>query len=371
MGPGLARGYATATSDSGHHGLSVLDAGWAASNPHGERDWGWRSIGETNRVARALVAAFYGEGHGTAIFQGCSTGGRMAHMAALRYPEMFQGIISGAPALDYTGLVGTFHSWVTQANTGPDGQPILGPGKDGLVGDAVMAQCDGADGAEDGVIADPRACEVDLSGLACAGEAGPDCLTPEELGVIAKWRAGAQDSLGTQLYPGGIPEGSEPFWGLWLTGFPDGGGRLVPAFAANFGKWMAFPDDPGGGWTPMEFDFDTDPARMAPMGAVYNADDPDIGAFREAGGKLLVWHGWADPIVTPYKTVEWFDQAVEAAGGLQTLEQSVQLYMIPGLDHCGILPGPGGISQASLDPLGALETWMETGVPPETILAPE
>lgn len=369
MRPGLERGYATATSDSGHHGLSVVDASWAASNPQAERDWGWRSIAETNRVARALIAAFYAGEPDRSVFQGCSTGGRMAHVAALRFPEMFDGIISGAPAMDYTGLVATKMSWLIQANTGPDGAPILKPGKEGLIADAVMAQCDALDGAEDGLIADPRACRADLSGLQCAGETGPDCLTADELGVIAAWRQGPVNSAGERLYPGGIPAGSEPFWGLWLTGFEGGGGALVNAFAAGFGAWMAFPDDPGPSWTPQQFDFDADPPRLSRMAAVYNGDDPDLSAFRAAGGRMIVWHGWADAIVTPFKTVDWYERAAEAAGGEAALAENVALFMVPGLDHCGILPHPTGIAQDALDPLTSLETWMETGARPESILA--
>lgn len=370
MRPGLQRGYATATSDSGHHGLSVVDASWADHNPQAERDWGWRSIGETNRVADHLIQAFYGQAAGQAIFQGCSTGGRMAHMAALRYPEMFDGIISGAPAMDYTGLVATALSWFMQANTGADGRQILEPGKEALIGATVMAQCDGADGREDGLIADPRACDVDLSGLACPGDvAAQDCLTEAELGVIAKWRQGPRTASGEQLYPGGIPEGSEPFWGLWLTGFEAGGGKLNHAFAANFGAYMAFADDPGTGWTPEEFDMATDPARLSTMASVYNADDPDISAFREAGGKMIVWHGWADAIVTPYKTVEWYEKAAERAGGMDALNQNVALFMVPGLDHCGLQPGPTGRSQTDLDPLTPLETWLSDGKAPTSIMA--
>jgi len=369
MRPGLERGYATATSDSGHHGLSVVDAGWADANPHAERDWGWRSIGETHRVAQALIEEFYGAESDRAIFQGCSTGGRMAHVAALRYPETFDGIISGAPAMDYPGLVATAHSWFVQANTGPDGALILKPGKESLIGAEVMAQCDGADGAEDGVIADPRACEVDLSGLQCEGEPGAGCLTEAELGVIEKWRQGPRNAAGEQLYPGGIPEGSEPFWGLWLTGPEGGSGGAIHAFATNFGAYMAFPEDPGASWTAQQFDFERDPPRLAQAKSVYNGDDPDISAFREAGGKMIVWHGWADAIVTPYKTVEWYEAAAEAAGGEEALEENVALFMVPGLDHCGILPGPGGISAASLDPMTPLESWLETGARPTSIMA--
>ncbi len=360
MRPGLERGYATATSDSGHHALSVVDAGWAHDNPHAERDWGWRSIGETNRVAQVMIEAFYGSGSEQSVFQGCSTGGRMAHVAAQRYPEMFDGIISGAPAMDYPGLVATKMAWVVQANTADDGSQILGPEEARLIGDAVYAQCDAVDGAEDGSIADPRACDVDYSDLG---------LSNQQMDTLMKWREGPRNAAGEQLYPGGIPEGSEPFWWLWLTGNGTGGGNLVPAFAVNFGRYMAFPVDPGPEWTPMDFDFEEDPSRLATMSAVYNGDSLDLSKFREAGGKMIVWHGWADAIVTPYKTVDWYEKAAEMAGGDDVLKENVALFMVPGLDHCGILPGPDGINDASLDPMTPLEAWMNEGTAPTSIMA--
>jgi feruloyl esterase len=284
----------------------------------------------------------------------------MAHVAALRYPEMFDGIISGAPAMDYPGLVATKMSWIVQANTAPDGSQILGPQEAETIGAAVLAQCDAVDGVEDGAIADPRACKVDYGGLG---------LTNQQRDALAKWREGPRNAAGEQLYPGGIPEGSEPFWWLWLTGNADGGGRLVPAFATNFGRYMAFDTDPGPGWSPMDFDFEADPARMGAAVAAYNGDDPDISAFREAGGKMIVWHGWADAIVTPYKTLDWHAKAAESAGGEAALAEFVALFMVPGLDHCGILPGPGRISAAALDPLTPLETWLDGGGAPTSIIA--
>ena len=368
MVPGLRRGYATATSDSGHVGTSIVDATWADRNPQAERDWGWRSIGETNRVATAVVDAFYGGEPERAYFQGCSTGGRMANKAALEYPEMFDGIISGAPALDYPALVATKFAWLIQANTDAQGDQILGPGKELLIGDEVMRQCDAVDGAQDGLIADPRKCEVDLSAMQCGAEgAGNRCLTEAELGVVEKWRQGPRNAAGAQLYPGGIPEGSEPFWGLWLTGRPDGAKGLVPLIAGPFGEYMAFPEDRPG-YAPTDFDFETDPAKLAPMSAVYNADAPDLSAFIGAGGKMIVWHGWADAIVTPYKTVDWYQELASNSGGEEKLAENVRLFMIPGMDHCGIAPGPGGVDQSRLDLLTALENWVEDGQAPETIM---
>ena len=291
----------------------------------------------------------------------------MAHMASLKYPDMFDGIISGAPAMDYTGLVATKMSWLMQGNMDSNGDWILKPGKDTLIGDAVMAACDGLDGKEDGLISDPRQCQPDLSALQCTGETTDSCLSEAELGVLAKWRQGPVNSKGEQLYPGGVPAGSEPFWWLWLTGNDKGAGRTVNAFTTNFGAYMAFEEDPGVGWSPSRFNFDEDPARLDAMAKVYNSDNPDISAFREAGGKMIVWHGWADAIVTPFKTLDWYDKAADQAGGEDKLKENVALFMVPGMDHCGILPGPSGVSQDSLDPLTALESWMATGTPPASI----
>lgn len=370
--PGLKKGYATATSNSGHFAEAVVDASWAWNNPGGERDWAYRAIGETNRVAKALIQAFYGADAGNNYFAGCSTGGRLANKAALTYPEMFQGIISGAPAMDEAGLAGTKIAFLIQANTDENGEAILKPGKDKLIGDEVMKQCDEVDGTKDGLIADPRQCTVDLSGLQCgAGGASNECLTEAELGVLEKWYQGPRNAAGEQLYPGGLPYGSEPFWWLWMTGKEGGGGKLNPLFGENYLKYMAYPNDPGPDYGIKDFDIETDPPRLATMARLYNSDDPDLSKFSTAGGKMIVWHGWADAIVTPFKTVDWYDKVVATAGGQDKADAFVRLFMLPGWDHCGLLPAADGGDQSKLDPLTALEAWVEGGIPPTTVLRQE
>jgi feruloyl esterase len=153
-----------------------------------------------------------------------------------------------------------------------------------------------------------------------------------------------------------------------MTGAEEGATPLVELFSVNFLAHMAFPDDPGAGYDPRDFDLEADPARMEGAAATYNGDDPDISAFHEAGGRMIVWHGWADPLVTPRKTVEWHAAVGEAIGEAARAE-AVSLHMIPGLDHCGIQAGPAGVTQADLDPLAALEAWLETDTPPETLRA--
>jgi feruloyl esterase len=138
-------------------------------------------------------------------------------MGASRFPDDIDGLISGAPALDYPGLVETQFAWLVQANTGADGKEIFGRNKAKLVADAVLAACDAKDGQRDGLIDDPRACDFKPESLQCKGASGNDCLTAAEVGVLHKWYGGPRNSKGEQLYPGGIPPGSEPYWSLWLT----------------------------------------------------------------------------------------------------------------------------------------------------------
>lgn len=293
----------------------------------------------------------------------------MALMEAWKYPEDFDGIICGAPAMDYPGLVATFFAWLVQSNTGPDGKDIITPAKVGLIQKAVYERCDKLDGLQDGLIDDPRQCDFDPASLQCpAGQSSKDCLTEAEVKTLKAWYGGPKDSAGNQLYPGGVPLGSEPYWWLWLTGNAKGAGRLIPSFAADFLAYMAFRDDPGPAYTAMDFDFDKDPEKLEYMAAVYNSDNPDLLKFKERGGRLIMWHGWADTIVPPFKTVDYYNAVEKKMRGKAENLDFLRLFMVPGMDHCGLLSGPG-INQMGFDPLSALEAWVERGIPPESLLA--
>src|SRR5262249_26077599 len=158
--------------------------------------------------------AYYGTEQNKSYFAGCSTGGRMAAMEAWRFPGDFDGIISGAPSLDYTGLSATFFAWVTKANTGPDSTPIFPRSKIKLVQDAVARAC--GDGPKEALVSDPRHCHFDPAALVCKAKDGNDCLTAAEADVLTKWYSTPVNSRGVRLYPGGIPAGSEGNWALWL-----------------------------------------------------------------------------------------------------------------------------------------------------------
>ncbi len=379
MNHGLRRNYAVATMDGGHWGTSVLDGRWAQNNPVAQMDWGQRAVTETAKVSKAMVKAFYGSEQRKSYFAGCSTGGRMAAMEASRYPKDFDGIIAGAPALDYTGLVATLFAHTTKANTGPDGKPILSTLKAKLVSETAYATCDAKDGAQDGVIADPRACDFKPAALLCRAGQNSECLSTAEVEVVDKWYAGPKDSRGRQLFPGGIPVGSEPHWPRWLTG-AGAVPALMPLFGQDFVRYMAFEPAAGPTFRIGDFDLDRDPARMAAASRTYNAatydpDRPDaiagadLGAFRQAGGKILLYHGWADPLVTPYLTVGYYEAVAKAAGGIQAAQDFARLFMVPGMDHCGIGQDGPGISDTGIDPLTALEQWVEEGRAPAALEA--
>ena len=360
---GLMRNYATLSMDSGHWGASVADGRWAYNNLVGKFDWGQRAVTTTARVGKAVIEVYYGKRPSKSYFNGCSTGGRMAHMEAWKYPEDFDGIISGAPAVDYTGLVATFFAWVTQANTAADGKPILAQSKVKLVEAAVNKAC--AD--PDGVVPDPRKCSFKPESLRCQANDAGDCLTPAEIAVLQKWYDGPKNSKGEQLYPGGVPLGSEAYWPLWLTGLPTGQHPLVPAFGTDFVRYMAFEPDAGPDYSLLKFDFDADPPRLKTMAEMYNSTNPDLSKFKARGGKMLMYQGWADPIVTPTNTVDYYEAVESKFGGREATQSFLRLFMLPGVDHCGIQTGPG-VDQRGYDPLTALEQWAEHDVPPATLL---
>ena len=364
---GLRRGYAAATTDAGHTGTSVTDGRWALDDIKAEIDWGWRAVTETARVSRDLIAAYYGSRASRSYFSGCSTGGRMGLMEAQRFPHDFDGIIAGAPALDYTGLVATRAAWNVQANLAPDGREILDRAKVATLGAAVMQACDALDGTQDGLIADPDRCAWQPRELQCTGGPRADCLTAREVAVLDHWYMPVTDGSGRVQYPGGIPRGSEPFWPLWLSGLPGSNHPAVSTrFAADFLRYMAFVSDRGAAFEVRDFDFDRDPLRLASMSRIYDATNPDLSVFQQRGGKLLVYHGWSDPIVTPQRTIDYFGEVRERMGGQHRTDSFARLFLLPGVDHCALQPGPGAKS-VEFDPLPALEEWVEHGRAPDEL----
>lgn len=230
--------------------------------------------------------------------------------------------------------------------------------------DAVYSACDALDGIEDGIISDPRACTFDPAVLQCAQDETDTCLTADQVEALRKLYDGPRDSAGRSLYAG-LPLGSEPFWEFWVTGETGGGGAMRLA-AEQFLRYMGFEEDPGDQYEIADFDFDRDPARLEFMAQIYNADDPDLDAFRENGGKLLMWHSWADAAPPPLETIRYYEAVEAYVGSREQTQDFFRLFMVPGMEHCGFSEGPG-IDQHGFDLLTVLERWVEQGEEPASI----
>jgi hypothetical protein len=378
MNFGLRRNYAVSTSDSGHWGSSTADSRWAMNNPVALMDYGRRSVPETARVTKIIVKAFYGTEQKKSYFAGCSNGGRMGVMEALRYPKDFDGIISGAPGIDTVSLAGNLFGWVTRANAGPGGKTVLSPAKVKLLEHAVYRACSEKIGIKDAVIADPRTCSFRSSALLCRAGDAADCLTAEEVAAAEKIYSGPINSRGQHLYPGGVPPGSEPFWPFWVTG-TDGTSAFMARRAQDFYRYYAFEPPPGPTFEVSDYDFDKDPPRLAHAASILNAatfnpntgemEFGDLTAFRQAGGKLLMYQGWADPVVTPQMTIEFYEALAKKSGGMTATQNFARLFMVPGMDHCAIQTNGPGIADTGIDPLTALEQWVEQGNAPSELIA--
>lgn len=367
----LRQGYAAVATDAGHRGAHEADGAWALDAREAELDWAWRTIPKVVRVSHALVGRYYDRLPTRSYFSGCSNGGRMGALATQRFPELFDGVIIGCPALDWATLA-MHGAWLVQANTDADGASIVDSSAARLVADAVLAHCDGADGLEDGQIDDPRRCDFDPAVLRCAAQARDgNCLTAAQIETLHRWYGGL---------PGGsdrgwsyaLQFGSEPYWSFWWI--PSGswwtfwswwpGAGLI--YLENLFGYVLFEDDPGADYSIRDFDLATDPPALEFMRGLYRADDADLGRFRAAGGKAILYQGWADPAAVPGAILGYYDEVRSQTGGQAEVDEFLRLFMIPGSGHCFQPPNE---SSEWFDPLSALDEWVERGTAPDRLVA--
>jgi fermentation-respiration switch protein FrsA (DUF1100 family) len=363
--PSLVRDYATATTDGGHVGNPGFDAVWAYNNLRGQIDFGYHADHVVAVAAKAIIAAYFGRPPAFSYMTGCSRGGSAGVMSAIHYPLDFDGIIAGSPVLDYQGKVAIQFPWIAAAVTDRDNRIILGAAKLPAIQRAVMAACDATDGLKDGLISDPRLCHFDPAVLACpSGKDADSCLTGPELEALRAIYAAPHNSRGEVIYPAGTILSSESAWPGWVL--PVGGNvrTLTYMGAEQYLRYMAFDPAPGPTYDFHSFDFDRDPARLATLAPIYNATSPDLRAFKAHGGKLLIWHGWADAAISPLMTIRYYEDLVHFMGGLAETQQFARLMLLPGVYHCS-----GTATGASFfDSLTALEKWREHAVAPDRML---
>jgi hypothetical protein len=353
---------ALATSDMGHRG--GMDGSWAAHDLQARIDFAYRGMHVTAQVAKALIARYYGRGPRFAYFSGCSDGGREALMEAQRYPGDFNGIAAGAPALNFSVQNSFYHGWNAVSNTAPDGNPILIASRLPLLHAAVIAACDGADGLKDGLIEDPRRCPFDPASIQCREASDPStCLTPAEVGVVRNIYAGAHDAAGRRLVLGGPMPGSELAWaGVFIperAHDPIFSGLIATGSVRNLYYPEALPET----WTLKDLKYDQATLDSFSLRSIYDATNPDLGRFQRAGGRLIIWHGWSDPHISPLNSIAYFS-AMQKALGERVVSRFARLFLVPGMYHCN--GGEGGFQFDVLTPLMA---WVESAAAPDQLVA--
>jgi len=364
MAVALRRGYATASTDTGHVNRPYgngFDASWAKGRPDLVADFGYRALHVTTVNAKQIVKAMYGAPAGHSYYVGCSQGGGQGLMEAQRYPTDYDGILAGDPANNWTRHYAGEHLWYSIA-TLKDPESYIPASKVAILANAVSKACDAKDGVADGVLRDPLACKFDPAVLACkAGEDTATCLSVKQVKAVKEIWSGARDSAGRLINPGLVPggEAGPGGWARWLTGAAPFGGTHWKAADAVL-RDMVF-DDPK--YRSLDFNFDTDmKVMLARLGPSMDAVDPDLRPMQRAGAKMILYHGWSDPDISPLNTIDYYEQVVATVG--KDTPEFVRLFMVPGMQHCG-----GGPGASSFDGLTALEHWVEGGVAPDRILA--
>jgi hypothetical protein len=358
----LARGFAAVQTNTGHD-AAVEPLGTFAASPQKFVDYAYRAVHVTALTAKRLALAYYATAPRRAYFDGCSTGGRQALVEAQRFPDDFDGIVAGAPVLDFSGTMISY-SMIQRAFAAAP----LSAAKLRLVADAVYGKCDAADGVKDGVIDDPRTCRfspaADLP--QCSGDAdGTDCFTSAQRRALeAVYRAVPRG--GADFFPG-WPAGAEIAAAAgqnsaWVPWFVAPSGRPIQAsFGETFFKYIAFgAPRPDYDW--LSFNIDTDLARIETARAVLDATNPDLTRFKARGGKMVSYFGWADPALNPLMGVRYYENVTRQMG--PTTADFYRLFMVPGMFHCG-----GGVGTSTFDALTAVVEWVEKGIAPQSILA--
>lgn len=345
----LRRGYAAAATDLGHQGGG---GPWMASQ---EKliDFGYRGTHEMAEKGKAIVSAFYGNGPRFSYYQGCSAGGRQGLKEAQRFPADFDGIIAGSPALDTTGRA-TFAVWIAQ-NTHKTQGSFIPAEKFPTIHEAALQACDALDGVKDGVITEPRACRFDPAVLACKDFDVPTCLTAAQIETArTMYKPLVNPRTKQEIFPGFEP-GSELGWTTM-------GSQQPFVLGTQMFEFMVF-KNPQWDYKTLNFDQDMAAVDRIEQGNI-NAKQADLSAFVVRGGKMIQYHGWSDPQISPASSVEYYEAALKAAKPGTTLQDTYRLFMVPGMNHCG-----GGDGPASFDMLTALEQWVEQKKAPASIPA--
>ncbi|MEW5980528.1 MAG: tannase/feruloyl esterase family alpha/beta hydrolase [Acidobacteriota bacterium] len=352
-----------AATDTGHSPGSLFDGTWAAGDPQLRIDFAYRGVHVTSIAAKAIMQAYYGQKPKFSYFVGCSEGGREAAMESQRYPEDFNGIISGSPAINFLTQNTFYHAWNARANADVNGHLVITPDKLPILHAAALAACDVQDGLHDSIISEPDSCHYDPVVTQCRpGQDPATCLSAAQVQAARLIYQGARDEKGNQLVIRGPLPGSELQWNEYVT-IPLGGSETISTYLSTFvSKYMACSQIRPIEYTLADFRFDEATfAQLADMHTIYDALDPNLSDFEAAGSKLILWHSLGDGSISAVNTVAYYKE-VEKLMGADRTRKFALLYLFPGGNHCN-----SGRTPIVADLFSALARWVERNVVPSRV----
>jgi Tannase and feruloyl esterase len=365
---GLERGYASATGNGGHDSALGFDGIWAANAPELQEDFGWRSNHVVTLIAKAITTHYYGLPIRYSYMAGNSKGGQAVLMEAQRFPEDFDGLMPSAPVYDYTGRNTIAAAWFAQAFSDSHGGSVLNATVAAVVHKSVLEHCGSQSGVEEGIVTDPTSCKWQAEMIACrSGGSDADCLTPQQAAAVKRLMTPATNSRGEVLYAYPYIPGTETQWAGWnYYGKPS---PRYPPRLANLdlpGQHLGYLADETvrHNADALSFDFDRDPATLSRSRRIYDATSFDLRAFKNRGGKILLWHGWADGAVMATSSIGYYEGVSKFMGGRAKTQEFFRLFLVPGVHH-----GGGGPGFTEFDSFSALENWVEKGQPPDKLIA--
>lgn len=358
------QGYATVGTDTGHEG-QIIDGSWALNNIERQANFGFLAVHRTAEVSKAIIVKYYNSKPKYSYFSGCSRGGGQALMEAQRYPDDFDGIICGGPGLDWPGMalkfIDSYKAQYPYGYKGKDGVLIYEKIK--LLDKIILDQFDRMDGVKDNIISDPTACSIDYSKLkVCSvGIPSDDCFTKDQIKVIKTFYDGVSVN-GSVIYPG-YPLGSEAGWylpqlAIDTTALKFGQNTFFGVFGSEIFKYFVF-NDPE--WNLYDYDFSNFFKDTKYAASFLNSTSSDYSEFKRRGGKMIINQGWADPVISAFKTIQYYNDITSVD---KESAEYIRLFLVPGGGHCGL----SDIGPTSVDWLEYLRNWVENGLPPEKVI---
>jgi feruloyl esterase len=373
MANALYYGYATAGTDGGHTG-EANDASWALGHPEKVIDFGYRAVHQMTLNAKLVIEGYFGYRPKYSYFDGCSDGGREAMMESQRFPDDYNGIVAGDPPYNWTNYM--TKGAIDQRALLEEPGSYIPVAKLPTITAAVLASCTKDPVGE--FLDNPSTCTFQPSSLLCTGADSDSCLTAAQVTAMETLYAPATLPKNDTVFPGMLPggESGSKGWQTWITGTAEGNALMNTYAPEYFGNMVYGNPD----WTYSGFNLAStlDQAENQ-TGTALDANSPDLTAFSNNKGKLILYHGWYDPAVAPLNTVNYYDQVVNHMGGQATAD-FLRVYMVPGMNHCGNGPGPASFGGSGPDTFNtaktdeqpglyrALELWVEKGIAPQSIV---